>query len=147
MVSQGMKEILWLFHIMKDELNFEKGILQAIGYKEFYPLVLQINEDLKVKEVIDKLLVNGASSDEFLKIIKLEVKLSKCLEDCMTQFKYNTNNYARGQLKFIKKKIIPYIGTNNLLEIEMESSKYKEKFDEILRFIENKKNTEKVLFW
>jgi hypothetical protein len=108
-------------------------------------LVLQINEDLKVKEVIYKLLVNDANSDEFLKVIQSDVKLSKCLEDCMTQLKYNTNNYAKGQLKFIKKKIIPYIGSDNLLEIEMESTKYKEKFDEILKFIENKKNREESI--
>jgi tRNA dimethylallyltransferase len=137
MVTQGIKEILWIFRQMKDKLNFEKGILQAIGYKEFYPLILQINEDNKVKDIIEKLLDNDASSDEIIKIIQSEIKLSKCLEECVTQLKFNTNNYAKGQMKFIKKKIIPYINSENLLEIEMESSKYEEKLNEIMRFIEN----------
>lgn len=37
--SKGLEEIFQVFKYFEDqkyEINFEKGILQAIGYKEFY---------------------------------------------------------------------------------------------------------------
>lgn len=48
----GLKEIYELFDAFNQQkrpIDFEKGILQAIGYKEFYPLYqyikLKYNED------------------------------------------------------------------------------------------------------
>jgi len=34
----GLQEAFKVFEALQKPLNFEKGILQAIGYKEFYPL-------------------------------------------------------------------------------------------------------------
>jgi tRNA A37 N6-isopentenylltransferase MiaA len=45
----GLEEIILLFKKFienKVELDFEKGILQAIGYKEFYPFFTWMTNEL-----------------------------------------------------------------------------------------------------
>ena len=50
--QNGLEEIISVFDSQLSvaegsSLDFEKGILQAIGYKEFYPLYLEINKEEK----------------------------------------------------------------------------------------------------
>ena len=49
--QHGLDEIISVFdsHLSQPDatLDFEKGILQAIGYKEFYPLYLAIKKEDK----------------------------------------------------------------------------------------------------
>ena len=44
MLEKGLPEILNVFTHFP-EPDFSKGILQAIGYKEFWPYVKELNED------------------------------------------------------------------------------------------------------
>ena len=138
MVSSGIKEIFNIYEKLKTKINFEKGILQAIGYKEFYPLILLINQDEKLKHKLDILISNEATSEEILKFLKLDDKLNNCLEECKIQLKFNTNNYAKSQLKFISKKIIPNINKDNLLELKVTNSNYEENLKLIFNFLVNK---------
>ena len=41
MIENGLSEIIYIFHkfiINNKKINFEVGVLQSIGYKEFYDL-------------------------------------------------------------------------------------------------------------
>ena len=53
MVSEGgLREALDLFDQLKDH-NFEKGLLQSIGYKEFYP-VYKLKNPLQAIDYVEK---------------------------------------------------------------------------------------------
>ena len=65
------------------ELDFTKGILQAIGYKEFYPLV----EKLKMKTEEFKI------STELLDTLSADEKA--CYLECKEKLCVKTLQYAR----------------------------------------------------
>ena len=49
MIEEGLSEIIYIFNkfnINKKEINFELGVLQSIGYKEFYDLYKSLDNNL-----------------------------------------------------------------------------------------------------
>ena len=49
MIEEGFSEIVYIFNkfnINKKEINFELGVLQSIGYKEFYDLYKSLDHNL-----------------------------------------------------------------------------------------------------
>lgn len=78
MVSEGgLKEALDLFEKIKEH-NFEKGLLQSIGYKEFYP-VYQINSRVQALEYVS----SGSPFDQ-----------SEIVDKCISNLEVKTMQYA-----------------------------------------------------
>ena len=156
----GLSEIMFIFHKFKlnnKQLTFTSGILQAIGYKEFFPLYENISEslinnnynsyNLNNSNHLSQILINEINSNEKLKDI-----YNKCKNDLII----NTINYAKYQIKYIKNKILPLINGYKIINIsEFKKEIYKNIYlkealeyinsDEYIK-IENKKNS-KLNIW
>ena len=129
MIQEGFSEIIYIFHkfdLNKKEINFEHGVLQSIGYKEFYDLYKVLNKEL-IEEIyaIHLKEMNNEDNDEMIKynknilnIIDKDENLKKIFENCRQKLISNTINYAKYQIKFIKNRIMPYINGYIIVEIE-----------------------------
>lgn len=130
LVTNGISEIIYIFTKFKKHnisISFTAGILQAIGYKEFYPLyeilpqnlitLVYINySEVKSKE-LNSTVLTYISQTENAKTI-----LSKCKDELIK----NTINYAKYQIKWVNKKITSFL--SNYCSIKI-SSFDKEHFD------------------
>lgn len=130
MVEEGLSEIIYIFHkfiLNKKEMNFELGVLQSIGYKEFYELYKVLNKDI-VNDIYNNHLkeIDNDDENEQLKkynknlldnIIYKDDKYKSTFEMCRQKLINNTLNYAKYQIKFIKKRILPYISGYKIVEI------------------------------
>ena len=130
MIEEGLSEIIYIFNkfiLNKKEINFEVGVLQSIGYKEFYELYQNLNNNLindiyntHLKSIMDD---NDVQLKEFNKnilenIIYKDEKLKNIFDNCRQKLINNTLNYAKYQIKFIKKRIMPYITGYKIIEIK-----------------------------
>ena len=152
MIEEGLSEIIYIFHtfiLNQKEMNFEVGVLQSIGYKEFYDLYQALNKDTlndiynyhlkekdnddeneKLKKYNKNLLENNNNKDE---------KLKKIFESCRQKLINNTLNYAKYQIKFIKKRIVPYISGYKIVEINdyTKETYMKEYIPQIIDYLNN----------
>ena len=130
MIEEGLSEIIYIFNkfnINKKEINFELGVLQSIGYKEFYDLYKSLDNNL-INEIYSFHLqeINNDSNDNIIKynkniienIINKNEKLKNVFDKCRNQLINNTLNYAKYQIKFIKKRILPFIDKFQIIEID-----------------------------
>ena len=130
MIEEGLSEIIYIFNkfiLNKKEINFEVGVLQSIGYKEFYELYQNLNNNLindiyntHLKAIMDD---NDEQLKEFNKnilenIIYKDEKLKNIFDNSRQKLINNTLNYAKYQIKFIKKRIMPYITGYKIIEIK-----------------------------
>ena len=129
MIEEGLSEIIYIFHkfiLNKKEINFEVGVLQSIGYKEFYELYQELNKDL-INNIYNNYLkeINNEENEKIKEynknilenIIYKDEKLKNIFETCRQKLITNTLNYAKYQIKFIKKRILPYIDGYKIIEI------------------------------
>jgi tRNA A37 N6-isopentenylltransferase MiaA len=86
----GLAEALDLFSALPSPHNFEKGILQSIGYKEFYP-VFELNK----RDEVLKYLQSGSAFPE-----------SKIVDQCTQRLQDKTMSYATYQLKWLRSRIL-----------------------------------------
>jgi len=75
--------------------EFQKGVLQSIGYKEFY----EFYKKLKEKTGIDELLRNDKN------IESLDESLKEVIEECKAKLINATEAYAKRQVTWIKNRI------------------------------------------
>lgn len=106
--SEGLQEIFELFKKFEDnqkEIDFEKGILQAIGYKEFYSFYNHIK--LKYNERMFEI-INKQEFDE------RDIEL---LKESKERLKQKTIQYTVYQIKWLNKRINGLFGNepNKLL--------------------------------
>ena len=145
--NKGINEIFYIFKkFQKNGINidFNKGVLQAIGYKEFYKLYVNFNNENAIEENFNNY-NNGNkenNSQNIINIINSDDNLKKIFNECCDELIKNTFNYAKYQIKFIKNRIIPFIKQNKMLIVNIEKYNkeyYKENiFNKIFEFIENK---------
>ena len=145
--SNGINEIFYIFKKFQKngiEIDFNKGVLQAIGYKEFYKLYVNFNNENAIEENFNNY-NNGNkenNSQNIINIINSDDNLKKIFNECCDELIKNTFNYAKYQIKFIKNRIIPFIKQNKMLIVNIEKYNkeyYKENiFNKIFEFIENK---------
>ncbi|CDW87769.1 trna mitochondrial [Stylonychia lemnae] len=137
----GLNEIFSLFdqfHKIMTDLNFEKGILQAIGYKEFYPFYKYL-KTLKESKEISELIKEISNLDE----IDL-----KELESNKSQLALRTIQYTVYQIKWLNKRIMNDFGChleedrNMILKIQLDDPKDYEEIalESALKFIDSKFN-------
>lgn len=123
-----------------NKLDFEKGILQAIGFKEFLPFILKLLEDKILNEMFFNIIIKDEVSNEINQFIinnKLECIYSQCFE----RLKISSFQYAKYQIKFIENRILKNIKKDNLLIIEnSESEIQKNQINDFinLNFLSNK---------
>ena len=129
MIEEGLSEIIYIFNkfnINKKEINFELGVLQSIGYKEFYDLYKSLDNNL-INEIYTFHLkeINNESNDNIKNynkniienIINKNDNLKNIFDICRQKLINNTLNYAKYQIKFIKKRILPFIDKYKIIEI------------------------------
>ena len=151
MIEEGFSEIIYIFNkfkINKKEINFELGVLQSIGYKEFYDLFKALNKDL-INEIYTFHLkeINNESNENLKKynkniidnIINKNEELKNIFVNCRQKLINNTLNYAKYQIKFIKKRILPFINKYKIIEIKEYSKEIylKEYLPQIFDYLNN----------
>jgi tRNA dimethylallyltransferase len=125
------------------ENQFDKGILQAIGYKEFFPLFskiiqmgnLKINKSCKDISLCTEPVIDTMES---VKLLITNSKLDSLFQECRKKHISNTVKYAKSQLKFIKNRILPYVNSKRIIEIkisEFTNEKYEGYINEAYQFI------------
>ena len=159
MIEEGFSEIIYIFNkfnINKKEINFELGVLQSIGYKEFYELykfldIKLINDiySFHLKEI------NNESNDNIKKynkeilenVINKNIKLKNIFDECRNKLINNTLNYAKYQIKFIKKRILPFIDKYQIIEIKEYSKEIynKEYIPKIMDYLNNDEFVIKII--
>ena len=103
MVSEGgLSEALDLFSSLENH-NFEKGILQSIGYKEFYDVY-----NLKKPDQVLEYIANGVPFDQ-----------SNVVEDCIVKLENKTMQYAQYQLKWLESRMSVF-GADTLIRLRLE---------------------------
>ena len=151
MIEDGLSEIIYIFHkfkLNKKEINFEVGVLQSIGYKEFYELYQELSEDIindiynnHLKDMNnDELEKNNIYNKNILEnIIYKDNKLKNIFEICIQKLISNTLNYAKYQIKFIKKRILSYLNGYKIIEINdfNKESYINEYIPQILEYLSN----------
>jgi len=131
------------------EMNFEVGVLQSIGYKEFYDLYQALNKDT-LNDIYNYHLKEKDNDDENEKLkkynthflentINKDEKLKNIFESCRQKLINNTLNYAKYQIKFIKKRILPYISGYKIVEINdyAKETYIKEYIPQIIDYLNN----------
>ena len=151
MIEEGLSEIIYIFNkfnINKKEINFELGVLQSIGYKEFYDLYKSLDNNL-INEIYTFHLkeINNESNDNIKNynkniienIINKNEKLKNIFDICRQKLINNTLNYAKYQIKFIKKRILPFIDKYKIIEINDYSKDIyiKEYIPKIIEYLNN----------
>ena len=130
MIEEGFSEIIYIFNkfnINKREINFELGVLQSIGYKEFYEIYKALDINL-INEIYSFHLteINNESNSNIKKfnkniienIINKNQKLQNIFDLCRNKLINNTLNYAKYQIRFIHKRILPFIDKYQIIEIK-----------------------------
>ena len=129
MIEEGLSEIIYIFNkfnINKKELNFELGVLQSIGYKEFYDLYKALDINLINDIYTFHLREMNSESNDNIKIYNKNIientinkneELKNIFSTCRQKLINNTLNYAKYQIKFIKKRILPFINNYQIIEI------------------------------
>ena len=151
MIEEGLSEIIYIFNkfnINKKEINFELGVLQSIGYKEFYDLYKSLDNNL-INEIYTFHLkeINNESNDNIKNynkniienIINKNEKLKNIFDICRQKLINNTLNYAKYQIKFIKKRILPFIDKYKIIEVNDYSKDIyiKEYIPKIIEYLNN----------
>ncbi|CAI2367030.1 unnamed protein product [Moneuplotes crassus] len=114
--SSGLSEILEVFTDYEErkltEEDFKKGILQSIGYKEFYPLYNLLSTEEKkhyVQSIRDLSTSSGIGKpcrnplDSLREQLESDNAIKKCIDECIEKLIIKTKNYAKYQNKMLKK--------------------------------------------
>ena len=151
MIEEGFSEIIYIFNkfnLNKKEINFELGVLQSIGYKEFYELYKALDVNL-INDIYSFHLkeINNESNDSIKKynkeilvnVINKNQKLKNIFDECRNKLINNTLNYAKYQIKFIKKRILPFIDKYQIIEIKEYSKEVynKDYIPKIMDYLNN----------
>jgi tRNA dimethylallyltransferase len=131
LLNNGLSEIIFIFHKFNKnniEISFTKGILQAIGYKEFYPLYQVLPAEIKDYIYNEYKYDNSSLLSSKIFDVVIKENLLNIYEECKEELITNTINYAKYQLKLIKKKILSFI--SNYLQVNV-TQLTKEVFNEI----------------
>ena len=85
----GLAECFKVFDTLgqKDDLDFEKGILQAIGYKEFFKLYQKCGSGFEIDPNV------------------LDDEKAGILKECIEGLNVATVRYAKTQVKWLRKRI------------------------------------------
>lgn len=103
MIAQGMLfELRSCYNQLKlDEIDPTKGIMQAIGFKEFLPYLQKYENKVTDAEITEFIRTHQGivTTTQVFDALKL-------LEQCLDELRLNTKRYSKKQLKWIQNRII-----------------------------------------
>jgi len=115
--QEGIKEIISIYEYfcfeiqevdeLEKKLDFTRGILQAIGYKEFFLFYKEIKKILlKLNLSFKKILNNEKETDDFLKYIQDDITIQDKLSLCKERLLMKTIKYTKKQLLWIENRLL-----------------------------------------
>lgn len=123
---KGVQEIIEVYENLdsKGPLDFQRGVLQSIGYKEFYDFYK------KTKGIAHKQGLNNVSAilQNVNNVENLDQELKEVLEECIKKLITATEHYAKRQITWIKNRIAadPKVQDKLLLLEFSDASKFNE---------------------
>lgn len=109
MISDGMLfEIRQCYNLLKnDGIDSTRGIMQAIGFKEFLPYLEQYPDESYDNEITEFIRMHGGLSGQKKFIIKNRISDAlKLLENCLDELRLLTKQYSRKQIKWIRNRMV-----------------------------------------
>lgn len=109
MINDGMLyEIRQCYNALKnDGIDSTRGIMQAIGFKEFLPYLEQYPGESFDHEITLFIRERGGLSGQKKFIIKNRISDAlKLLEDCLDDLRLHTKQYSKKQIKWIKNRMV-----------------------------------------
>lgn len=110
----GMDEIINVYEFFCSEiqnineidsyLDFQKGVLQAIGYKEFFPFYKEVKK-IFLKDHISFKQLNQIEKTDFLKSLENDKKIVEVLRKCKEFLLIKTMKYTKKQLIWIENRL------------------------------------------
>lgn len=85
-------------------IDFQKGVLQAIGYKEFFPFYKEVKRIL-LKDQISFKQLNQIEKSDFLKSIENNKIVGEVLKKCKEFLLIKTMKYTKKQLVWIENRL------------------------------------------
>lgn len=109
MVNEGMLfEVRECYNLLKsDGIDPTRGIMQAIGFKEFLPYLETYTDESFDSEITDFIREHGGLTGQKKFIIKNRITDAlKLLEDCLDDLRLHTKQYSKRQIKWIRNRLV-----------------------------------------
>lgn len=109
MVNEGMLfEVRDCYNLLKnDGIDPTRGIMQAIGFKEFLPYLEKYPDESFDSEITEFIREHGGLTGQKKFIIKNRISDAlKLLEDCLDDLRLHTKQYSKRQLKWIRNRLV-----------------------------------------
>lgn len=109
MISDGMLfEIRQCYNLLKnDGIDATRGVMQAIGFKEFLPYLEEYTDESYDTEITEFIRKHGGLSGQKKFIVKNRISDAlKLLEDCLDELRLHTKQYSRKQIKWIRNRMV-----------------------------------------
>ncbi|XP_055325712.1 tRNA dimethylallyltransferase [Sitodiplosis mosellana] len=109
MVNEGMLfEVRECYNLLKnDGIDPTRGIMQAIGFKEFLPYLEKYTDQTFDTEITEFIREHGGLTGQKKFIIKNRITDAlKLLEDCLDELRLQTKRYSKRQLKWIRNRLV-----------------------------------------
>ena len=133
LIENGLAEIIYIFSSFYHNnipINFTVGVLQAIGYKEFFPLYEKLPKEM-IENIYKEYTAekSNALSNSVMIYVKQSSALLELFNQCKEELKKNTVNYAKYQIKWIKKKIAEIVDDYCVINVEkFDKGTFKEEY-------------------
>lgn len=109
MIDDGMLfEIRQCYNLLRnDGIDSTRGVMQAIGFKEFLPYLDQYPDESFDTEITAFIRQNGGLSGQKKFIIKNRISDAlQLLENCLDELRLHTKQYSRKQIKWIRNRMV-----------------------------------------
>lgn len=150
MIAQGMLyEIRKCYNeLVVDGIDPERGMMQAIGFKEFLPYLEKYPDESFDSEITEFIISRGGISGQNKLPVNHRTAVGlKVLEQCLDELRMRTKKYSRQQIKWVKNRIVSSIGrpTPPVYELDTTNAEtnwhedvYLKAVDVVESYIENK---------
>lgn len=125
MINDGMLfEIRQCYNLLKnDGIDSTRGVMQAIGFKEFVPYLEQYPDESFDTEITEFIRMHGGLSGQKKFIVKNRISDAlKLLEDCLDELRLHTKQYSRKQIKWIRNRMVSTKGRRVPPVYELDST-------------------------
>lgn len=109
MVNEGMLfEVRECYNLLKnDGIDTTRGIMQAIGFKEFLPYLEKYTDESFDLEITEFIREHGGLTGQKKFISKNRITVAlKLLEDCLDDLRLHTKQYSKRQIKWIQNRLV-----------------------------------------
>ncbi|XP_031635127.1 tRNA dimethylallyltransferase isoform X2 [Contarinia nasturtii] len=125
MVNDGMLfEVRQCYNLLKiSGIDPQRGIMQAIGFKEFLPYLEQYTDESFDTEITEFIRKHGGLTGQKKFIVKNRISDAlKLLENCLDDLRLHTKQYSKRQIKWIRNRLVSTKGRNVPPVYELDST-------------------------